>query len=285
MALRLSLVRSIVFIFNRITKPTTHSFLFRVRALYTKAPRPASPTELPTGSPSPAKHFFYLFENDSKVAEFVANVFKALVACVDGHDCLYNVVFCETEGRPDIYPGGCSTPPGRYGYVRAPNQYSGPQSLINGQVHQKGGGVVFSCPAGRDFPPIATPCSATPGRDNAGSALLAQLLQVDLITKIDIPFLESKTKWQNITVQALPGQPELSSNEKAAQGLTLLELGFGVNGNGLREWGLANAQNYVEFAKWSWDLNYGDAVGLSGERCDDEFELEVGRSGAQPITG
>lgn len=256
-----------------------------VRALYTKAPRPASPTELPTGSPSPAKHFFYFFENDSKVAEFVANVFKALVACFDGHGCLYNVVFCQTEGKQETYPGACSTPPGRYGYVRAPNQYSGPQSLINGQVYQKGGGVVFSCPAGRDFPPIATPCTGPPGEDNVGSALLAQLVQVDLITNINITFLESKTKWQNITVQVLDGQPELSSNDKQAQGMALADLGFGLNGRGLRERGLANAQNYVEFAKWSWDLGYGDAVGLTGEKCDDQWDLEVERLRLEPVTG
>ncbi|CAO1598921.1 hypothetical protein XANCAGTX0491_002672 [Xanthoria calcicola] len=252
-----------------------------LRALYTKSPRPASPTELPTGDPSPAKHFFYFFENNAKVAEFVANVFKALVSCADGHDCLHNVVFCDAEGRRDNYPNACSTPPGRYGYVRAPNQYSGQQSTINGVVVQKGGGVVFSCPAGRAFPPLETPCSTAPGKDNAGSALLAQLLQVDMITKIDIPFLEQRTGWQNITV--LDGNPD--SNQKQAQGMTLRELGFGVNGNGLREKGLANAQNYVEFAKWSWDLNYGDAAGLSGERCDEEFDLELERTGAQPITG
>lgn len=254
-----------------------------VRALYTKSPRPASPTEPPTGDPSPAKHFFYFFENNAKVAEFVAKVFKALVACADGHDCGHHVVFCDAEGRPDNYPNACSTPPGRYGYVRAPNQYSGQQSTTNGVVVQKGGGVFFSCPAGRAFPPLEEPCSTAPGKDNAGSALLAQILQVDMVTNIqqDIPFLEQRTGWQNITV--LDGNPVF--NEKQAQGMTLRELGFGVNGNGLREKGLANAQNYVEFAKWSWDLNYGDAAGLSGERCDDEFDLELERTGAQPITG
>ncbi|KAL8655798.1 MAG: hypothetical protein Q9226_002909 [Calogaya cf. arnoldii] len=267
-----------------------------VRALYNGTALPANPADLPTGPPSPAAHFFYFFENKANVAAFVANVFKNLTACSDFHDCGHHTVRCDVDGNP-ARPQ-CSSPPGRYGYVSLPNQYSGPQSYVNGVVYKKGGGIVWSCPAGRyvgegaGLGKVRQPCTASvPGKDNIGSAMLAQLVQIDMITNIDIPFLESKTGSQNITVQVLDGQRAPPINERAAQGMTLLDLGFGVNGGGLRERGLANAQNYVEFAKWSWDLGYGLDLGpnyggdVSTEKCDELFQEEIETTGAKPISG
>ncbi|KAL8790635.1 MAG: hypothetical protein Q9213_000483 [Squamulea squamosa] len=253
-----------------------------LRALYSKSPKPASPSEPPKGPISPADHFFYFFENDpvGAVAEFVAKVFKNIVACADRHDCTANLVICDRAAERGLWPDECATPPGRYGYVRDPNQNVAAQ---NGRG--KGNGVVFMCAAGFALPQNPPPCTTAGGADSLGSALLAQLVQVDVITRPDVVFLEKHTGWRNITVLD-PKTIGESYQVKQAQGMTLMDLGFGINGGGLRQKGLANAQNYVEFAKWSWDMNYGDAPFLtSPEKCDDHFRHEVERSGAKPITG
>ena len=221
---------------------------------------------------------------------FVANVFKNITVCADRHDCLNHAVFCQVDGAPEIDQGGCGSSPGRYGYLRGnPNQYSGVQSTINGQVVQKGGGVVFSCPAGRDLPRNPTPCSTPGGEDSLGSGLLAQLIQTDMLTRHDPAILERHSGWKNITVQTtdINSKQRVSPNAygNPAQGMTLKEMGFGVNGDGLMYRGLANAQNYVEFAKWSWDMNYGDAPFLTNQRCDDHFQAAVNQTGARPLTG
>lgn len=241
-----------------------------VRALYTKAPKPAADFELPTGPVSPAPHFFYLFVNDRPVAEFVANIFRALLACSEKHDCPFNTVFCDNNRA---WPGACSTPAGRYGFVRDPNQAV---AALNNRP--KGGGSVFLCPAGLALPRNPAPCSAVLGKDSLGSGLLAQLVQVDVITKPDVPFLETHTGWENITV--LDGVNNYQTKE--AQGMTMAELGFGRNGEGLRERGLANAQNYVEFAKWSYDLGY---AAREGATCDEKFEAFVKAERVQPVSG
>ncbi|KAI4234334.1 MAG: hypothetical protein L6R40_006811 [Gallowayella cf. fulva] len=241
-----------------------------LRALYTKAPKPAADFELPTGPVSPAPHFFYLFVNDRPVAEFVANIFRALLACSEKHDCPFNTVFCDNNRA---WPGACSTPAGRYGFVRDPNQAV---AALNNRP--KGGGSVFLCPAGLALPRNPAPCSAVLGKDSLGSGLLAQLVQVDVITKPDVPFLETHTGWENITV--LDGVNNYQTKE--AQGMTMAELGFGRNGEGLRERGLANAQNYVEFAKWSYDLGY---AAREGATCDEKFEAFVKAERVQPVSG
>ncbi|KAL8876238.1 MAG: hypothetical protein Q9198_005532, partial [Flavoplaca austrocitrina] len=260
------------------------------RALYTNATRPASPTELPETGVHPADHFYWFFQNNLEVMNFVANVFKNLTVCADRHDCLKHVVFCEVDGRTELYPGACGSSPGRYGYLPGnPNQFSGVQSTINGVVVQKGGGVVFSCPAGRELPRNPPPCSTPGGADSLGSGLLAQLIQVDMLTRHDINILERHAGWKNITVQDTDINRRQRASESVwgnpAQGMTLKEMGFGVNGDGLMYRGLANAENYVEFAKWSWDLNYGDAPFLTNQRCDDHFKAAVNQTGARPLSG
>ncbi|KAL8672718.1 MAG: hypothetical protein Q9168_002843 [Polycauliona sp. 1 TL-2023] len=258
-------------------------------ALYTNQTSPASSTDLPNGPTDPASHFFWFFENNVQVADFVASVFRNVTACADKHDCGHQAVFCDKEGVPETWPGACSKPAGRYGFSMNPNQYSGPQSYTNGVVVQKGGGVVYSCPAGRELPRDRAPCSSTTEPpDSLGSGLLAQLIQVDMLTRIDIPFLQQKTGWQNITVQnADPNaRAETILPTSPAQGMTLIEMGWGINGGGLRQRSLANAQNYVDFAKWSFDMNYGIApAGVTNQKCDDHFQRIVARDGAKPVTG
>ncbi|KAL8998783.1 MAG: hypothetical protein Q9169_002233 [Polycauliona sp. 2 TL-2023] len=269
----------------------THAAL---NALYTNASRSASPTDLPTGALSPADHFFYFFENNMRVAEFVANVFKNITVCADKHDCPYkHVVFCDLEAGAgsQYHSGACDTPAGRYAYVMNPNQYSGPQSTINGVVARKGGSIAYSCPVGRELPRMKRPCSSEePAEpiDSMGSALLAQFVQSDMMTQYDMKYLEQKTGWQNITVQNENpnARAETSLPTSPAQGMTLMEMGFGVNGNGLRQRGLANAENYVEFAKWSYYMNYGTApAGVTNQKCNERFERVIARDGASPITG
>ncbi|KAL8671654.1 MAG: hypothetical protein Q9224_007617, partial [Gallowayella concinna] len=214
------------------------------------------------------------------VANFVANIFRSIFACSEKRDCPFNTVFCFT---PNSWEGACETPPGRYGFVRDPNQYS---ATLNHQA--KGGGSMFLCDAGLALPRNAPPCSQPGGRmgqDTLGTGLLGQIVQVDVITRPDVPFLEEHTGgWQNITVldkDTLRG--DFDYKTVMAQGMTLMEMGFGVNGEGLREKGLANAQNYVEFAKWSYDMNYAGLAG--GPKCDDKFDTFRKQAGAKPISG
>ncbi|KAL8798944.1 MAG: hypothetical protein Q9182_006266 [Xanthomendoza sp. 2 TL-2023] len=251
-----------------------------LRALYSKSPNPASPGELPKGDISPAPHYFYFFDNNKAVANFVASIFRSIYACSQKQDCPFNIVFCDNN-RP--WPNACQTPPGRYGYVRDPNQHV---AALNNRG--KGGGSVFLCPAGLALARNAAPCSqdsANMGQDTLGTGLLGQLVQVDVITRPDVGFLAKHTGgWENITVldhDTLNGSHDYTTS--MAQGMTLMELGFGVNGEGLREKGLANAQNYVDFAKWSYDMNYAATAGAA--KCDDKFDAFRKRVGAEPITG
>ncbi|KAL8813433.1 MAG: hypothetical protein Q9200_000284 [Gallowayella weberi] len=252
--------------------------LLSVRALYSKSPDATSPYELPQGDISPAPHFFYFFDNNKAVANFVANIFRSILACSLGVNCPFNIVFCDNNRA---WPNACQTPPGRYGYVRDPNQLA---AALNHKA--KGGGSMFMCPAGLALARNAAPCSqesANMGKDTLGTGLLGQIVQVDVITRPDVGFLEAHTGgWENITVldhDVLNGSHD--NTTPMAQGMTLMELGFGVNGEGLREKGLANAQNYVDFAKWSYDMNYSN----KGRKCDDKFEAYRKRIGAEPVTG
>ncbi|KAL8821750.1 MAG: hypothetical protein Q9223_000274 [Gallowayella weberi] len=249
-----------------------------LRALYSKSPDATSPYELPQGDISPAPHFFYFFDNNKAVANFVANIFRSILACSLGVNCPFNIVFCDNNRA---WPNACQTPPGRYGYVRDPNQLA---AALNHKA--KGGGSMFMCPAGLALARNAAPCSqesANMGKDTLGTGLLGQIVQVDVITRPDVGFLEAHTGgWENITVldhDVLNGSHD--NTTPMAQGMTLMELGFGVNGEGLREKGLANAQNYVDFAKWSYDMNYSN----KGRKCDDKFEAYRKRIGAEPVTG
>ncbi|KAL8729127.1 MAG: hypothetical protein Q9166_004958 [cf. Caloplaca sp. 2 TL-2023] len=131
--------------------------------MYISEPKPASPTDLPKGPVHPAQNFYYFFENDPKVADFVADIFRSLVLL--------------------------RRPP------RLPHEHR----------------------------------------------LLRQ--QPRLVRRLRF------SSWPQ------------------AQGQTLMELGSGINGEGMRARVLANAQNYVEFAKWRWGMGYGDAAFVI-RKCD-----------------
>ncbi|KAL8826859.1 MAG: hypothetical protein Q9170_007242 [Blastenia crenularia] len=223
--------------------------------------QPAGTTYV-NSSINPAPHFFYFFENDKDVADFVADIFRAVAACADGHDCPMNIVLCGDRGNE----GACSSPPGRYGYVRDPNQYV---ATLN--HNPKGGGVVFMCDAGLALPRNPIPCSTAGGADSLGYALLGQLLQVDVITRPDVTFLQQKANWQNITDFHTDGSP-----------WTLNELGFGTSGNGLRGKGIANMENYRRFASWSWDLGFGGQP-WTGETCEEKFDDVIRSQGLVPF--
>ena len=230
------------------------STLFAVRALHNPNATNQAPSDPITGPVDPAQHYFYFFENDQTVANFVADTFRSIASCADGHDCPYNIVFCGDRA----WPNACSTPAGRYGFVRDPNQNT---AALNNRP--KGGGSVFMCDAGLALPRNPTPCSTAGGADSIGYALLVELLQVDVITRPDVTLLQQKAGIQNITDLHTDGSP-----------WTLNELGFGTNGDGLRAKGIANAENYARFASWSWDLGFGGAP-WTGETCEQHWAAVV----------
>ncbi|KAL8723605.1 MAG: hypothetical protein Q9225_000147 [Loekoesia sp. 1 TL-2023] len=236
-------------------------FVLTVRALHNPdSDNQSASAPYVSASIDPAQHFYYFFENDINVANFVANVFRAIASCADGHDCPFNIVFCGDRG----WPGACSN--GRYGFVRDPNQLS---AQLNNKP--KGGGSVFLCDAGLALPRNPVPCSTPGGADSLGYALLVELLQVDVITRPDVTFLERRARSQNITNLHSDGSP-----------WTLKELGFGTNGDGLRGRAIANADNYARFASWSWDLGFGGAP-WTGETCVQHFADVVGDQGLVPF--
>ncbi|KAL8860768.1 MAG: hypothetical protein Q9178_002798 [Gyalolechia marmorata] len=237
-----------------------------LRALHTVPGMPSAQGNL-TDPIHPADHFFYLFENDLNVAKFVENVFTNIANCADRHDCPYSLISCE-DTRSSA--NGCLAPP-RYGYVE-----DGYNTTINPPK-------VTMCTTGfAAFWPIPLPCTTPGGEDRLGSGLLAQMVQVYAMTRPNVTFLQEQTGSPNITILSGITDPKY----KWAQGMDLAELGYGItNGDGLRARGLANAQNYVEFAKWSWDLNFGDAPQLvNNTKCLDHFTQYAAEHGAKPIS-
>lgn len=129
------------------------------------------------------------------------------------------------------------------------------------------------CDAGLALPRNPTPCSTAGGADSLGFALMVELLQVDVITRPDVGFLEQHTGFDNITDFHTDGAP-----------WTLKELGFGTNGDGLRRRGLAEAVAYAKFASLSWDYGFGGAP-WTGETCIDRWEALVQSQGLVPLNG
>ncbi|KAL8949975.1 MAG: hypothetical protein Q9222_003953 [Ikaeria aurantiellina] len=239
-------------------------------------PNSANLTNAPeSGSPNPAAHYFYFFENDPAVASFVAEVFRGIAACADHHDCPFSTLFC-TDGA---WPGFCSDRyPGVYGFVTDPNQNG---ALINGQHPPKGGGSMFMCPAGWELPRNPEPCSTPGGADSPAFALLMQAVQIDVITRPDADFLAERAGTRNITM--LEGFSP-APGTMMGRPVSLKELGMGTNGGGLRTRGVANAQNYAAFASWSWDLGFGGNP-YSGDTCPGHFTDVVQSQQLQPISG
>ncbi|KAI4154448.1 MAG: hypothetical protein L6R39_001389 [Caloplaca ligustica] len=233
-----------------------------LRALYNSNATNIAPSAPITGKLNPAPHFFYFFDNDVKVAKFVADVFAGIAACADHHDCPFSLVFCG-EGA---WPGSCN--PGRYGFVRDPNQLG---ATRNNQP--KGGGVVHICEAGLALPRNPTPCTTGTGGDYLGFALLTQLVQVDVITRPDTTFLQSKTGNTTITEFHYDGAP-----------WTLKELGYGTAGNGLRTRGLEEAWSWAKFASLSWDLGFGGSP-WTGETCLNKWDDVVRTQQLLPLNG
>ncbi|KAL9597760.1 MAG: hypothetical protein Q9179_004152 [Wetmoreana sp. 5 TL-2023] len=234
-----------------------------LRALHNPNATNQAPSVPISGPVNPAQHYFYFFDNNMKVAETVADIFRSIAACADGHDCPNNLILC---GPPQNLPQQCAN--GIYGFVRDPNQKS--QALNN---RPKGGGAVWLCDAGLALPRNPPPCSTGGGADSLGYALLYEMVQVDVITRPDRTFLQQRTGYPNITTLAGEGVKE-----------TLMEIGWGINGNGLKGKGLSNAENYARFASWSWDLGFGGQP-WGGITCEGNFERRVQQIGLHPVEG
>ncbi|KAI4190589.1 MAG: hypothetical protein L6R41_000682 [Letrouitia leprolyta] len=209
-------------------------------------------TPYANASIDPAAHYFYFFENDRKTAEFVADVFSSIAACADRHDCPFNVIFCGESP----WPGACESPPGRYGFVRDPNQYG---AQLNNRPRT--GLPFWLCDAGLELPRNPIPCSTPGGLPSLGYALLQQIVQADIITRPDVSFLQQKAKQDNIT-DFHNGSP-----------WTLKELAFLTNAE-VKGRSVANAENYARFASWSWDLGFGGSP-WTGETCQERFAQVV----------
>ncbi|KAL8871220.1 MAG: hypothetical protein Q9174_002904, partial [Haloplaca sp. 1 TL-2023] len=145
----------------------------------------------------PASHYFYFFDNNPDVAVFVADIFTNLISCTDGKQpCGNNQILC--PGNPES-GGGMFLPTcdyGAYGYVADPNQRG---AALNNRPREDGQ-TVFLCDNGLDLTPASTPCAdPVTGAESPGYALLYEMVQIDIITRPDLVYLEEKTGWQNIT--------------------------------------------------------------------------------------
>ena len=126
------------------------------------------------------------------------------------------------------------------------------------------------CPAGMALSRNPVPCSTAGGQPSLGYALIRALVQITTITNADEPLLMSTTGQEDIT-------------DKSATISNIAALGWGTNGDGLGVKGVGNADNYAQFATWSWDLGYGSAP-WTGGTCQSKWDDFVSANNIIPVS-